>query len=161
MKVLVAMDDSVYSKDMLHLICRRRWPQDVQFKIVTVIEPIPAFGHDEEELALEIQKRRDKYAEKLCVDARHYVEQHVPGSIVHFEIREGKASREILLAATDWEANKILIGAHGHGICPHNLLGSVSRSVAERAHCSVEIVRTDRAIPQTKISSYDRQVTRT
>ncbi|MBX9568854.1 MAG: universal stress protein [Candidatus Obscuribacterales bacterium] len=160
MKVVIAMDDSVYSRDMLHLICRRHWPQDVQFKIVTVIEPIPAFAHDEEALALEIKKRRDKYSEKLCTDARHFVEQHIPGAIVHFEIREGVPSREILLAAAEWEANKILIGAHGHGICPHNLLGSVSRTVAERAMCTVEIIRTVRSLQQTGNSFAKKEVAR-
>jgi nucleotide-binding universal stress UspA family protein len=142
MKVVVAIDDSVYSKDMLHVVCRRHWPQDVQFKIVSVIEPIPSYGHNQDEFAIQIEKRRSAYIENLCSDARHYIEKHVPTSIVHFEVREGSPSNEIISAASQWEANKILIGAHGHAICPHNLLGSVSRKVAERALCTVEIVRT-------------------
>lgn len=160
MKVVVALDDSVYSKEMLHAICRRRWSQDVQFKILSIIEPIPAFAHEEEGLSIEIKKRRHAYVEKFCSEARHYIEQHVPGAIVHFEVREGKPSNEIILAASQWEANKILIGAHGHGICPHNLLGSVSRSVAERAKCTVEIVRTG-IIKQETNSLINREVART
>jgi nucleotide-binding universal stress UspA family protein len=60
---------------------------------------------------------------------------------VHFEIRHGSPKTEIIRTATEWEANRILIGAHGHNVCPHNLMGSVSRAVAEHAPCSVEIVK--------------------
>ena len=142
MKVLIAIDDSVYSKEMLRSVCSRQWPQDVQFKILNVMEPLPALGHDAEELAIEIKHKRQNYAQKLCNEVRTYIENHVPSSKAHFEIREGKPSTEILLAATEWDASKILIGAHGHAVCPHNLLGSVSRSVVEKALCTVEIVRT-------------------
>lgn len=143
MKILIALDDSVYSKEMLHKICRRHWAIDTQFKIVSVIEPFDFnFEQDEEALKIEIRARRRKYFEKVCIESREFLEKHVAGAIVHFEIREGKPSTEIVMAATEWDADKILIGAHGHAICPHNILGSVSRSVAERAMCTVEVVRT-------------------
>ena len=38
-----------------------------------------------------------------------------------------------------------LVGAHGHGVCPRFILGSVSSAVATHAPCSVEIVRTGSA----------------
>jgi nucleotide-binding universal stress UspA family protein len=47
----------------------------------------------------------------------------------------------VIKAATEWEASRIIIGAHGHSACPRNLTGSVSRAVGERAACAVEVVR--------------------
>lgn len=149
MKVLVAIDDSHYSHHVVDAICRRRWAPDTEFKIVHVLEPLSMSDWSTEsgwkEMQQDIVHRRKNFAEKLCADARHKIENHVPGSIVHFEIREGNPQAQIVRAASEWEASKILIGAHSRDVCPHNLLGGVSRSVAERSQCSVEIVRTPAA----------------
>lgn len=144
MKVIVALDDSPYAQHVVELIGRRHWPQDTEFKLLHVIEPLVIDDWAEEdwpEMAQELERRRQKHAEKICADARHRIEKHIPDARVHFEIRHGNPKTQIVLAATDWEANRILIGAHGRGVCPHNLLGSVSRSVAEHSPCSVEIIR--------------------
>ncbi len=148
MRVLIALDDTPYSQHMLDLVMRRHWPADTEFKVLHVIEPICAAESASDwaaegcaQMQSELEERRHKYFEKLCSEARHKIEHHVPGSIVHFEIRKGRAHKQIVAAAAEWEAHKIIIGAHGHAVCPHNLMGSVSRSVAERAHCTVEVVR--------------------
>ena len=47
----------------------------------------------------------------------------------------------ILQEAEGWGADCIFIGARGLNPLERLLLGSVSRSVAARAHCSVEVVR--------------------
>lgn len=145
MKIVIALDDSPYSHHVLDLVCRRHWPQDTEFKILHVVEPLEVtdwIGEEWPEMQVEIGRRRERHAEKFCADARHRIEKHFPDSRVHFEVRFGNPKREIVLAATEWEANRILIGAHGHDVCPHNLIGSVSRSVAEQAPCTVEIIRT-------------------
>lgn len=145
MKVIIALDDSPYAKHVLDLVCRRHWPLDVEFKILHVIEPLCAdagLALDYPDIARGIEEQRARFAEKLCADARHRLEKHFPEARVHFELREGRAKNEIVLAAADWEANRIIIGAHGKNVCPHNLMGSVSRSVAERSPCSVEIIRS-------------------
>jgi nucleotide-binding universal stress UspA family protein len=46
----------------------------------------------------------------------------------------------LVKAATEWMADKILIGAHGHS--PNRLFAeSVSQAVAQHALCSVELIR--------------------
>jgi nucleotide-binding universal stress UspA family protein len=144
MKVVIALDDSPYSAHVLDVVCRRHWPEDVEFKILHVLAPIDLGSWADEEMPQiqsEIKQRRMKHAEKFCADARHKMEKRIPDARVHFEIRQGSPKSEILKAATDWESSRILIGAHGHNVCPHNLMGSVSRAVAEQAPCSVEIVK--------------------
>ena len=56
-------------------------------------------------------------------------------------VKEGSPKKEIVESAIEFGADRILIGAQGHGTCAHNLLGEVSRVVAATAHCSVEIIR--------------------
>jgi nucleotide-binding universal stress UspA family protein len=145
MKVLIAIDDSPYSKHVVQQVMRRRWPKDTEFKLVTVLEEISEPLEVLEEFNFtrtmqEIQHKREDRARQLCSKVKERLSA-VPLTTTHFEVRKGKAVNEILKAATDWNANKILIGAHGRGLCPHGFLGSVSRAVTERAHCTVEVVR--------------------
>lgn len=159
MKVLIALDDSPYSQHLLELVCRRRWAPGTEFKILHVVEPLTMADWAGEGWAAmhhELSQRRQKYAEKLLADARHKIEKHVPAAIVHYEITEGRPQLEIVLAASQWQAAKILMGAHSREICPHNLLGSVSRGVAERSPCTVEIIRnpnTNTTTPKKELTS--------
>jgi len=145
MKVVVAVDDSPTSGDLVNVICHRRWPDHAHFKLVSVIEPCNTaeeYGDDNWSLLLRaVDKRRIGNAEKICSHIHNRIENKVPKSTVEFEIRHGDARHEIINCAADWNADKILIGTKGRQICPYNLLGSVSRAVASNAHCSVEIVR--------------------
>lgn len=145
MKVLIAIDDSPYSKHVIDAARKRRWPRDTEFRIVTVVEPIANEQETLEEVEFtstleQLEKRRVESARKLCISAAERL-RTIPDGIVHFDIRSGKPVSQILNSAIEWPATKILIGAHGRGLCPHGFLGSVSRTVSERAGCSVEVIR--------------------
>lgn len=146
MKVIVAIDDAHYSALVLNKICKRHWPQNVEFKILHVLDtPLAGeYGNGEwVELTALAQNARRQFAQKLASDARLKLMDSIPGAIVHFEIREGNPNAEIVDAAAQWEADKIIVGAHGRDWCPHFFLGSVSKSVANHAPCSVEIIRPE------------------
>lgn len=143
MKVIIAIDDSPMSTSLLNTVVSRWWPKDTQFKILTVLEPIclPSEAADFADNLVKVYDKRMDHATKWCQSARQKLERKIPGAKVHFDIRQGSAPSEIIDAAVDWSADKILIGAHSKDVCPHNLLGSVSRRVATHSPCSVEIVR--------------------
>ena len=61
---------------------------------------------------------------------------------IESEVERGRASRVIVEAAADWDADLIVLGSHGYGFWERNLLGSVSDSVVHHAPCSVMVVRT-------------------
>lgn len=139
MNVIVALDDSPHSLDIVSAVTRRVWPAYTKFKVLTVIEPC-----DYEELDIigsEFNEQREEAADKFCGSIREKLERAIPNAIVHYEVRHGSPSKEIINAAVDWSAELILLGAHGHRACPTNLMGSVSRAVAHHAPCSVEVVR--------------------
>jgi len=145
MKVIVAIDDSENSREIISSITKRKWPDDCQFKVLTVLEPLDLPEDELEELASTIERKRRQIAEKYCQSLRNELEATIPGAIVHYEIRCGHPKMEIIHSASEWGAERILVGAHGQRGCPYNLLGSVSRAVASHAPCSVEIVRAKRS----------------
>ena len=53
----------------------------------------------------------------------------------------GRAAHALVARADSWDAECIFVGARGVSLLDRVLLGSVSASVAARAHCSVEIIR--------------------
>jgi nucleotide-binding universal stress UspA family protein len=147
MKVLAAIDDWPYSGQMIDSILKSHFPKNMKFRVVTVLEPLSfwsnGFGPSEFSTALtQIHERRQQAAKKLCEEVCHKLGNSTKCASVSYEVREGTASTEIVNAAVDWLADKIIIGAHDGDVCPRYLLGSVSRAVVDHAPCSVEIVRT-------------------
>lgn len=145
MKVLLAVDDSPYSKQVVDSILKRRWPERTKFKVLTVLEPLGApakeCGADFADSLSQIHERRQAAARHLCEKICRRITSIMPAADAHFEIREGLPHQEIINASVEWPADSILVGAHGRNVCPQELLSSVSRTVVNHAPCSVEIVR--------------------
>lgn len=147
MKIIIAVDDSPSSSELVRTITSRKWPQDVNFKILTVLEPscvsyadlsISEYAHT----AAEIYAKRKAAARHHCEAIRHKLEEAIATASIHYEVREGAPWAEIVTAAVEWSADKIMIGVHSKDVCPHNMLGSVSRAVVNHSPCSVEVVST-------------------
>lgn len=147
MKIIIAVDDSPSSSELIRSVISRKWPADTNFKILTVLEPscvsyadlsISEYAHT----AAEIYTKRKAAARHHCEAMRHKLEESIAGSSVHYEVRDGAPWAEIVTAAVEWSADKIMIGVHSRDVCPHNMLGSVSRAVVNHAPCSVEVVST-------------------
>jgi len=155
MKVIIAVDESAYSKKVIEEVASRRWPADTAFKILSVVEPIKLEDADCDswtQLAKEAFSRREKFADKICMEGRELLAEKHPDCNVHVEVRKGDPRHEIIEAAVDWMADKILIGAHGRDLCDRFVWGGVSRAVALKAPCSVEVVR-----PRTKHPKTDKK----
>ncbi|MBX9695787.1 MAG: universal stress protein [Cyanobacteria bacterium] len=145
-KIILAIDDSTYSQQIIDSVANRKWSDDFEVKILTVLEPLDLDDADCQETLSEINHKRKEQAEKLLEKARKTLSERL-NSRIHFEIREGNPKTEILDVAAEWAADKILLGAHGHG-APTDLseagetIGSIPRMITEHAPCSVEILRT-------------------
>lgn len=144
MKVIIAVDESAYCKRVLETIAARKWPVDTAFKILSVVEPVK-WDEVENESWSDVTKqafsRRKKMANRVCAEGKEIIEAKHPDCTVHMDVREGNPRHEIIEAAIDWMADKILIGAHGHDLCDRFVWGGVSRAVTVKSPCSVEIVR--------------------
>ncbi len=145
MKVIIALDDSPYSTEVLTAVCKRKWPADTQFKILQILTPVDWQENGDSNwnsVIEEAQVRRLNSAQSHCAKARKQLEDSIANCTVHFEIKEGNAKTQIIDSALSWSADKIVLGAHGANVCPRFILGSISRAVAAHAPCSVEIIRS-------------------
>jgi nucleotide-binding universal stress UspA family protein len=141
MKIVVAVEDSQYSQDVIQELTKRRWPKDTAFKILTVIEPIDRLtlssSHDVYRTA---QEHRRHAAEKTCASFRQKLLEGIANCIVHFEVREGHVKDEIIESAAEWGADKIILGANTGLSTQPKATGSTSKTVAYHAPCAVEII---------------------
>jgi len=145
MKILVAIDQGEFRFQIIESLAKRHWPNDTKFKLLSVIEPLPfhweQIGFDEwEKTAQEILEKRKQATNKILAEARDLLLKAHSDIEVHTELRYGKALNEIVFAAAEWDAEKLIMGAHGRQ--QNRLLaGAVSYSVPHHADCSVELVK--------------------
>ena len=133
MKVLIAIDSSPSSQDILDAALARPWPESAAFCLLHVVdlqrfEQLPALIKD---ATLEGQKLVKAAAKRLCGG----------GYQTETKVVLGHPRGEIAAYAKEWGADLILVGSHGHGTIGRLLLGSVAQAVLRTAPCSVEVVR--------------------
>lgn len=144
MKVLLAVHDAPMSTEVINAVASRVWPKHTQVKILSVVEPIE-LANDSSELAATMSELRDvrtAHAAEFCHRVKTRLLAHDPTFLITYETRYGAPAIEILDLAEQWNADKIIVGAHSKANCTKNPLGPVSQRVALHAPCSVEIVRS-------------------
>jgi len=142
MKVMIALDESEYSRQVVTKMSQRHWPEGCQFKLLTVVEPLNVTDETRHAQVLsEIQEHRLEAARQFLSRSREELES-VAGSNVHFEIREGRPIDQIIDSAVEWEPERLILGARGGSAGETRAaLGNVSRTAALYSPCTVEIVR--------------------
>lgn len=150
-KILLAVDDSEFSKAATTAVLREFRPGESEVRVLHVVEPLrlaPAstgFGVGPSvpaDFAGTIEEWLDR-AEVLVSEAAKTLES--AGFRVSTSVLEGHAKSEILKYAEEWRPDIIVVGSHGRRGAERFLLGSVSEAVARHAACSVQIVRAKAA----------------
>ena len=150
MKILLATDGSEYSNAAARSVAARLWPADSELRIISVAELPPILPNQmtdaslsaiyPESLLQELSLFAETQAEEAVQKARETLRSSVRVAEGAFT-PVGDARLAILDEAKAWNADLIVLGAHGrHGLA-RVLLGSVSENVAMHAHCSVEVIR--------------------
>lgn len=147
MKILLAIDDSEFSKAALTALIREFRPERAEVHVLHVVEPLklaptavgfgvgPSVPGD----FIGVVEQWVDHAEVLVSQAAEALKSAGFGATT--SVREGDAKHEILEYAEQWKPDLILIGSHGRKGLGRFLLGSVSEAVARHARCSVQIVR--------------------
>lgn len=90
-------------------------------------------------------------------EARTYLDEMVKGVAGNFRgrisghIGVGSPVKHILELASDLEADLIVVGTHGKNALARMVLGSVSHSVSQKAHCPVLLARPKAYEPTPEI----------
>lgn len=157
MKILIGYDGSTYANAALDDLRRAGLPPEGDAVVVSVgaiLFNLPLASHELIEKSLspgratsatdlthEQEKQPMGEAHGLATEAAHRVEEYLPGWKVFPKALTGTPSDELLREAQFLDADLIVVGSRGLSALGRLFLGSVSKSVASLAHCSVRIAR--------------------
>jgi|694.fasta_scaffold134339_5 nucleotide-binding universal stress UspA family protein len=148
MRVIVAVDGSAASKETIAAVVNRRWASDTDFKVLAVIPYHPVddddLDDDEFEAAERMFRRRTELVTARCRQYQKLLEQALPSVSVQIQIKNGNPPPEIIKSVSEWSADELIIGRYQTDTCERCVWGSVSRAVALRAACKVEIIAGSR-----------------
>ena len=137
MRILLATDGSDVSLAASQAVAETKWPEDTEVKIVSVIDPII---YSLEEIALLRDKRTERAHRAIgqAMSVLKHTSVKLSGEVI-----AGTIVRQIIDRARSWNADLIVLGTNERRGIKRLLLGSISTSVANRAQCSVRVIRQD------------------
>lgn len=135
MKILVAVDSSDASAIAAREAAARLWPAGTTVEVISVVEPV--YGWSD----LDIEEAAQQYAEQTVQENAEYF-RHA-GLETATAVLRGDPKTVVVDEASERHADFVVLGSHNASGVMQFLLGSVARSVARLATCSVEIVRAN------------------
>ena len=142
MRVLLAIDDSKFSRAAMQAVIDRALPKDAEVRVLHVLTPIrPLTGEMGAQIGdtIALEEAQLTRAKELVDEVAQRL--RVARLNVSTAVEEGDPKTKIIDHAAQWHADLIVLGSHGLRGINRFLLGSVSEAVARHASCSVEIVR--------------------
>jgi nucleotide-binding universal stress UspA family protein len=144
-RLIIGFDGSVGGNAAVEAVARRNWRDYSEVRLVTAMDSIvpssigrfvaPVAGWVEQELQTE-RRWIEKLAESALLKLKN------AGFAAELCVRDGNPKQILVEEAAKWSADCIFVGANSLQNKPGRfLIGSTSAAIAERAGCSVEIVR--------------------
>lgn len=161
MKVLLCTDGYPTADAALEVVLYRPWAEGTKVRVVAVIEPLnDLLGRLVGVLGVD-QVVRKAHA-KLEEDTKQILSKYVArlsaklgAENVSSVICEGRPGDKIVHEAKTWDADTIVLGAHGRNSTGEFLFGSVPEYVLSHAPCPVEILRATTSA--TMVSEIEQQ----
>jgi nucleotide-binding universal stress UspA family protein len=144
MKILIAYDGSECAEAAIADLQWAGLPREAEARIISVSEMVlpppmsytlPSAG------AIELQKMFESNALRQAQEAGKRVQSIFPDWAVGVEAHPGSPASAIIALADDWQPDLIVVGSHGRSRLGRFVLGSVSQTVLNEAHCSVRVAR--------------------
>lgn len=146
MKILLAVDGSVYSDSAVEELANRPWPPQSEVKVINVVAVTIPLGvgpwAGSVNYSEAVQRSRLTEAQAVIDRALATLKTITDDTLkITSEVIQGQPGQVIVDEAENWGADLIVMGSRGLGAWNRLLLGSVSNAVVHHAKCSVEIVR--------------------
>lgn len=141
MKVLVAIDSSTYSDEILDAVAHCVWPEEAEFLILTVVEPSPDW---------EVGQTHLHSCKIILEDRTNMLKTRLPKHSIRCETIHGSAKDLIVATASSIGADLIIVGSHGDTGVRRSRVGSVAAAVVNKAPCNVEVVKIYAQKPKQK-----------
>jgi nucleotide-binding universal stress UspA family protein len=141
-RILCAVDFSESSLDALALAINMAQEADAQLLLLHIVEFPPVLSEEPTMPALDLSRVR----EAAAADARRKLHELIPEQARTYctmdtAVVEGRAYREILRHATEWQSDLIVMGVHGRRALDLLVFGSTTHHVIRASACPVLIVR--------------------
>ena len=147
MRVLLAIDESEFAADAVKEVEARLNLPGISVRVLhvigTFVPPAAAIVEAEGSLAGVQQNVSDRYQRLVDETAKRLKNLGIKAEGV---IREGSPGKTIINEAKEWDADLIVVGAHGLSGLESLIMGNVARHVVDHASCSVEVVRAKRPV---------------
>lgn len=149
MKVLLATDGTKHSDAATDMVTRLKLDAGDSVKVISVVEMAVPLAVDMYGGYLpdttELEKTARETASKVVEESISKLSSKFDSSAVSIDgdVLFGSPDSRIVETAEEMNADMIVIGSHGYKRWERLLLGSVSNSVVQHAHCTVMVVRTD------------------
>ncbi|MCG3204653.1 MAG: hypothetical protein KCHDKBKB_01368 [Elusimicrobia bacterium] len=148
-RIIIGYDGSSASQAIFADLKRAGLPPHLEAIVLSAIDFTPPNWIDmatinQSVLVEEIESARSnalEYAEKISKEACDRLKAQFPGWKVSPEAHSVSAAQALVTKAEKWNADLIVMGAHGHSQLGR-FLGSVSQLVLMQAPCSVRISRS-------------------
>jgi nucleotide-binding universal stress UspA family protein len=144
MKIIVGVDDSVYSEAAVKHVATLPWPKDARFIVLSAAAPV-LIGRGEATTATLLDRVVD--------EQRKYHRQVAEKAAARLMKAGLEAEARIVLGDPRWaleeeatreKADLIVVGSHGRTGVERVILGSVAAHIVKHAPCSVLVVKTPR-----------------
>jgi nucleotide-binding universal stress UspA family protein len=152
-RIIIGFDGSPGSLAAVQAVVSRKWRDDSEARLVSAtnstlpsaigrfIPPVGKMFEDE-------KKSERVWIEKLAETAIRKLNDS--GLKTELCVEVGNPKQVLIEEAEKWGADCIFVGSHSFGSKLERLVvGSTSAAIAERAHCSVEVVRYNEHFPES------------
>ncbi|HRJ87847.1 MAG: universal stress protein [Blastocatellia bacterium] len=145
-RIVVGFDSSKGAQAAVEAVSARSWPAETAVRLIAVTDPVKptAIGRFVPPIASAIDDVNDaerEWLEQLAQPELRKLE--AVGLKASLHIVSGNPKTVLVEESEHWNADTIFVGANAFGSrLERFLIGSTSAAVAGRAHCSVEVVRT-------------------
>jgi nucleotide-binding universal stress UspA family protein len=145
LRILLAVDGSPCSVAAVNDVAHCRLPNGSAVEVLNVIHSrVPVMLDPAITLAAahaEEQHEQERRSPEIVEAAATRLRRHRPHLDVTTKVVEGVPKDVILHEATEWHADRVVVGSHGYGRVGRAVLGSTAAAVAAEAPCSVVIAR--------------------
>jgi nucleotide-binding universal stress UspA family protein len=145
MKVLIAVDDSEWSRAAIDFVQSIDWPENTQMVVLSAAAPAYAsFTFDEmayspETIMPELLEQQRQYHEDIAKRCRAQLEK--TGASIRAEVVTADPREAIVDLAKREGIELIVVGSHGRSGLKKLVMGSVSSYVVSHSPCSVLVVK--------------------
>ncbi len=144
MKILIPVDDYLFSEAIINFIANHRWKDDDSFHLIHVIEPVYMGATPDVSYLDIIEQANSNYeelAKEMLTKAKNKLQELFPKMSITFQVYKGNIKETIFAEIKKSDIKLVICGSHGSKGFKRFFLGSVSLALVTSASCSVLIIK--------------------